>query len=104
MRNPMTHEFQIHNIRACPRKNCGGAAIPRVFPLQTTAEVEPVSRRYRAGTRLAGAEDGRGADAPPATTSSFAGFPDTSRGGMIVRMIEEMHPQSEARAGSLLCQ
>jgi ATP-dependent Lon protease len=67
---------------------------PDRIPFQTTAEVEPVSndlgqeralRALRMGVEL--------------TASGYnlfvCGLSDTSRGGMIVRMIEEMHPQVE---------
>ncbi|MFZ3200615.1 MAG: ATP-binding protein [Candidatus Acidiferrales bacterium] len=67
---------------------------PRRIPFQTTAEVEPVSgdmgqaralRALRMGVEL--------------TASGYnlfvCGLSGTSRGGMIVRLIEEMHPQCE---------
>ncbi|MGA3294830.1 MAG: AAA family ATPase [Candidatus Acidiferrales bacterium] len=67
---------------------------PDRIPFQTTAEVEPVSndlgqeralRALRMGVEL--------------TASGYnlfvCGLSGTSRGGMIVRMIEEMHPQVE---------
>jgi lon-related putative ATP-dependent protease len=67
---------------------------PASIPYETTAETEPVSgdmgqeralRALRMGVEL--------------TASGYnlfvCGLSGTSRGGMIVRMIEEMHPQSE---------
>jgi ATP-dependent Lon protease len=67
---------------------------PATIPYETTAEVEPVSgdigqaralRALRMGVEL--------------TASGYnlfvCGLSGSSRGGMIVRMIEEMHPQTE---------
>ena len=67
---------------------------PRRIPFQTTAEVEPIGgdmgqaralRALRMGVEL--------------TASGYnlfvCGLSGTSRGGMIVRLIEEMHPQCE---------
>ncbi len=67
---------------------------PASIPFNTTAEIDPVSgdmgqeralRALRMGVEL--------------TASGYnlfvCGLSGTSRGGMIVRMIEEMHPQSE---------
>ena len=67
---------------------------PASIPFETTAEIEPVSgdmgqeralRALRMGVEL--------------TASGYnlfvCGLSGTSRGGMIVRMIEEMHPQTE---------
>lgn len=67
---------------------------PAIIPFKTTAEIEPVSgdmgqqralRALRMGVEL--------------TASGYnlfvCGLSGTSRGGMIVRMIEEMRPQSE---------
>jgi lon-related putative ATP-dependent protease len=67
---------------------------PASVPYETTAEIEPVTgdmgqeralRALRMGVEL--------------TASGYnlfvCGLSGTSRGGMIVRMIEEMHPQSE---------
>ena len=67
---------------------------PATIPFETTAEVEPISgdmgqeraqRALRMGVEL--------------TASGYnlfvCGLSGTSRGGMIVRMIEDMHPQTE---------
>ena len=67
---------------------------PATIPYETTAEVEPVTgdigqaralRALRMGVEL--------------TASGYnlfvCGLSGSSRGGMIVRMIEEMHPQTE---------
>src|SRR5208282_2930646 len=67
---------------------------PASIPFKTTAEIEPVSgdmgqdralRALRMGVEL--------------TASGYnlfvCGLSGTSRGGMIVRMIEEMHPQND---------
>ncbi len=74
---------------------------PANIPFESTAQVEPAAtdmgqeralRALRMGVEL--------------TASGYnlfvCGLSGTSRGGMIVRMIEEMHPQDRARAGPLL--
>ena len=67
---------------------------PARIPFETTAEVEPSSgdpgqdralRALRMGVELTA----------PGYNLFVCGLSGTSRGGMIVRMIEEMHPQSE---------
>jgi lon-related putative ATP-dependent protease len=67
---------------------------PARIPFETTAEVEPSSgdpgqdralKALRMGVELTA----------PGYNLFVCGLSGTSRGGMIVRMIEEMHPQSE---------
>jgi predicted ATP-dependent protease len=67
---------------------------PERIPFQTTADVEPNAgdlgqdrplRALRMGVELTA----------PGYNLFVCGLSGTSRGGMIVRMIEEMHPQSE---------
>ncbi len=91
---PYGQELQSRSTRACRRINSGGAAIPRSIPFETTAQIEPTAsdmgqeralRALRMGVEL--------------TASGYnlfvCGLSGTSRGGMIVRMIEDMHPQTE---------
>ena len=67
---------------------------PASIPFETTAEIEPVSgdigqeralRALRMGVELTA----------PGYNVFVCGLSGTSRGGMIVRMIEDMHPQTE---------
>src|SRR6202161_3077422 len=67
---------------------------PATIPFETTAEVPPSSgdpgqeralRALRMGVELTA----------PGYNLFVCGLSDTSRGGMIVRLIEDMHPKSE---------
>jgi len=68
---------------------------PAQVPFETTAEVEPVGRDMGQERALRALRMG-----VELTASGYnlfvCGLSGTSRGGMIVRMIEEMHPQNEA--------
>jgi lon-related putative ATP-dependent protease len=68
---------------------------PAQVPFETTAEIEPVGRDMGQERALRALRMG-----VELTASGYnlfvCGLSGTSRGGMIVRMIEEMHPQNEA--------
>src|ERR1700680_1343642 len=80
--------------QSLPPEKCRGRCVSPGIPFQSTAEVEPATgdmgqeralRALRMGVEM--------------TASGYnlfvCGLSATSRGGMIVRMIEELHPQTE---------
>ncbi len=90
----MTTKNTIPQHACLPPEKLRWRCDPASIPYETTADIEPVTgdlgqeralRALRMGVEL--------------TASGYnlfvCGLSGTSRGGMIVRMIEEMHPQSE---------
>ena len=90
----MTTKNSIPKHACLPPEKLRWRCDPASIPYETTAEIEPVTgdmgqeralRALRMGVEL--------------TASGYnlfvCGLSGTSRGGMIVRMIEEMHPQTE---------
>ena len=74
---------------------------PASIPFETTAEVEPTVKTWGRSARCARLRMG-----VELTASGYnlfvCGLSGTSRGGMIVRMIEDMHPRDRTRSRPLL--
>src|SRR5271170_2115219 len=93
LRNPMAKNSNSKHVSLSPGKlrwRCDPAHIP----FQTTAEVEPIGGDIGQGRALRALRMG-----VELTASGYnlfvCGLSGTSRGGMIVRMIEELRPQFE---------
>jgi predicted ATP-dependent protease len=85
---------QNANHQGLPPEKLRWRCDPSTIPFQTTSEIEPVSGDFGQDRAIRALKMG-----VELTASGYnifvCGLSGTSRGGMIVRMIEEMHPESD---------